>query len=68
MEVIKSSMSFGLGSGAEFSDASSLRSSITCLGSGGIPSGLTGSMLSFLGKNGYFSGYAYVGGSSGIFY
>jgi len=52
VKVIKSSLALGLGSGAEFSDASSLLSGKTCRGRGGIPSGLTGSMLSFLVKNG----------------
>ena len=49
-------LTVGLGSGAKFSEVPSLLSGETGLGSGGISSGLTASILSFIGKNGYFSG------------
>ena len=52
-EVLKSLLSLGLGSGVKFSDASSQLSGETNLGGNGITSGLTGSVLYFLGKNGF---------------
>ncbi len=55
-EVLKSLLSLGLGSGVKFSDASSQLSGETNSGSDGITSVLTGSMLSFFGKNGNTSG------------